>query len=80
LDRRLGEPPEHVCTMWGSENSRICGNLNSNPSVVQPVTSRYTDRSVLALLVASANVVGMMKSRRKRYTEYEGDKCTHTLW
>jgi hypothetical protein len=40
--------PEPVWTTLGTENSYPHRDLNSNPSVVQPVASRYTDCSIPA--------------------------------
>jgi hypothetical protein len=37
---------EPVCTTWRTENSSPYRDSNSNPSVVQPVASRYTDYAI----------------------------------
>jgi hypothetical protein len=39
----LSEPPEPVWTTWIRENSWSYRDSDSDPSVVQPVASRYTD-------------------------------------
>jgi hypothetical protein len=39
----VGWTPEPVWTTWGSKNSYPHRDLNSDPSVVQPLASRYTD-------------------------------------
>jgi hypothetical protein len=39
---KAGWSPEPVWTIWRSENSRLYRVSNSDPSVVQPVVSRYT--------------------------------------
>jgi hypothetical protein len=47
LDRRLGGP-QGVCRTWRRENSWLQRDSNSDPSVVQPVASRYTDCAISA--------------------------------
>jgi hypothetical protein len=42
LDRRL-RGPEPIWTMWRRRNPCLCRDSNTDPSIVQPVTSRYTD-------------------------------------
>jgi hypothetical protein len=42
-----GWAPEPVCTTWRRENSLTYRGSNSDPSVVQPVASRYTDYASL---------------------------------
>jgi hypothetical protein len=41
-----GWVPEPVWTTWRRENSWPYQDSNSDPSVVQPVASRYTDCSI----------------------------------
>jgi hypothetical protein len=41
---------EPVWTIWRSENSYPHRDLNPDPSVVQPVASRYTDYAIPALM------------------------------
>jgi hypothetical protein len=43
----VGRTPEPVWTTWRRENSWPYRNSNSDPSVVQPVASRYTDYATL---------------------------------
>jgi hypothetical protein len=45
-----GWVPEQVWTIWRSENSCPYRDSNSDPSVVQPVGSRYTDCTIVTLL------------------------------
>jgi hypothetical protein len=40
---KAGWTTEPVWTSWGRENSWLYRDANSDPSVVQPVASRYTD-------------------------------------
>jgi hypothetical protein len=46
LDRRLRGPSGPVWTIWRRENSWPYRKSNSDPSVVQPVASRYTDWAI----------------------------------
>jgi hypothetical protein len=46
IGSEAGWAPEPVCTMWRRENSWPYQDSNSDPSVVQPVASRYTDSSL----------------------------------
>jgi hypothetical protein len=48
LDRRLGWSPEPVWTKWRIEHFWPYRDSNSDPSVVQPVASRYTDCTIPA--------------------------------
>jgi hypothetical protein len=42
----VGWTPEPVWTTWRRENSYTHWDSNSDPSVVQPVASRYTDYAI----------------------------------
>jgi hypothetical protein len=44
----LHGPPEPVWTTWRRENSLFYRYMNSDPSVVQIVASRYTDYAIAA--------------------------------
>jgi hypothetical protein len=48
LRYEVGWTPEQVWTTWRRENSWSYRDLNSDPSVVQPVASRYTDCTIPA--------------------------------
>jgi hypothetical protein len=48
LDRRLGGPQELVWMIWRRENSWPYRDSNSDPSVVQPIVSRYSDYAIPA--------------------------------
>jgi hypothetical protein len=50
LDRRLGWAPEPVWTTWRGENSWPYQDSKSNPSVIQPLASHYTDYAIPAPL------------------------------
>jgi hypothetical protein len=41
--------PEPVSTIWESENSSPCRDSSSDPSIVQPIGSPYTDYATVAL-------------------------------
>jgi hypothetical protein len=42
--------PEPVWTLWERENSWPYRDLNSDPTVIQPVASQYTDFAIPALV------------------------------
>jgi hypothetical protein len=48
IGKVAGWPPEPVWTTWRRENPWHYRDSNSDPSVVQPVASRYTDCSIPA--------------------------------
>jgi hypothetical protein len=43
IGEEVGWTPESAWTIWRSENSWPCRDSNSDPSVVQPLASHYTD-------------------------------------
>jgi hypothetical protein len=48
IRQEAGCAPELIWTMWRRENSWPYRDSNSDPSVVQPVASRYTDYAIPA--------------------------------
>jgi hypothetical protein len=48
-DRRLGGP--QIRSGRRGENSRPYRDTNSDPSIIQPVASRYTDSTILAAII-----------------------------
>jgi hypothetical protein len=50
IGQKAGWAPEPVWTTWRRENSWHYWDSNSDPSVVQPVASRYTDWAIPVLL------------------------------
>jgi hypothetical protein len=48
IEEEAGCTPDPVWTTWRRENSWPYRDLNSDPSVVQPVASRYTDYAMPA--------------------------------
>jgi hypothetical protein len=40
--------PDPIWTTWSRENSWLHRDSNSDPSVIQPVASRYTDHAIPA--------------------------------
>jgi hypothetical protein len=51
IGQEAGWAPELVWMTWRSENSCPHWDLNSDPLVIQPVASHYTDCTILALRV-----------------------------
>jgi hypothetical protein len=49
IGKEVGWTPESVWTTWRRENSWSSRNRNSDPSIVQPLPSRYTDCAVPAV-------------------------------
>jgi hypothetical protein len=56
--------------MWRSENSYLHWDLNSDPSVVQPVASRYTDYTIEKLLTILGRRSGNMIERNRSDCKY----------
>jgi hypothetical protein len=48
IGQETGWAQEPVCATWKKENSWYHRDSNSDPSVVQPVASRYTDCAIPA--------------------------------
>jgi hypothetical protein len=48
IRQEAGWAAEPVWTTWGRENSSPYRDSNSDPSVVQPVSSRYSDYAIPA--------------------------------
>jgi hypothetical protein len=57
-----GCAPEPVWTIWRSDNFCPYQDLNSEPLVVQPTASRYTDCTIPALRIAAVDILIMCVS------------------
>jgi hypothetical protein len=51
VDRRA------VWTICRNENFLLCQDSNANPSVVQPLASRYTDHTTAAFIVEESRII-----------------------
>jgi hypothetical protein len=62
--------PEPVWTTWRRQNSWPYQDSNSDPSVVQPVASRYTDWAITAPLLNGAVNVNVIRKHSQRLKLY----------
>jgi hypothetical protein len=63
----VGWNPEPVWTTWRRENSWPYRDSNSDPSVVQPVDSRYTDYAVAARSIQYLTLINLSMLFRSRF-------------
>jgi hypothetical protein len=55
IGQETGRTPELVWTTWRRENSWLYRDSKSDPSVVQPVASRYTDCAIPAPIASDVS-------------------------